>query len=421
MMNNGNVMFKMTMIVGLNAFMYILLDLSMYDECGTGTLKNEMLLPISEGSSSSSSSSSRIIIKSNSLMTYRNPDIIANGCALTILFVDPRVTKAKAKSETWWSLESMATNVIPKNRTCVVIQTSSTNCGGSITAPAQIYKHITSSALPRFRSMIDMGNVRVDFLTAGDPYAIGHCKWNVNRLFMHPNYWQDEFVPQDSDLVIVLQPDSVFCHAFDVSRWTDLAFVGGVWPPKPNTHNNPAPPAGVCHQIPLLWKQWGHNEDEAFPDVCTDGRAPLGNGGFSLRSRHWMTKATNTCPSFNFHQFNTKCVNKGDVAEDLYFATVLPGINAPMPNPIEAALFGVEMIFLEKVMEYYANETQVNELETIVQKRWGDIDKFNRMRQIGTTIPIGMHKPYWYHNKKFLASPYMKKECPFLGYILPKY
>ena len=57
-----------------------------------------------------------------------------------------------------------------------------------------------------------MGNVWIDFLT-----SVGGCKWNANRLFIYPKYWDREFAPQDSDLVIVLQSDSLFYHTFDAS------------------------------------------------------------------------------------------------------------------------------------------------------------------------------------------------------------
>jgi len=410
----------MTMLATLNAFIYVFIDVQWFDDCNQ---EHEMILPETEDRSKmkkvpqlQTAPNHKIVIKSNSLRSYQNPDIIENGCSLTILFVDPRVNKAKPKSEIWYALESMATNVVPRNRTCVVFHTSSA-CGGS---PGDTYRNIKRYAQPLFRSMIDMGNVRVDFIQHGT-YPVGTCNWNVNRLFMHPDYWTREFSPQDSDLVIVLQPDSVFCHTFDVSLWTDFAYVGGVWPPKPNTHNNPAPPGGVCVQIPKLWKEWGNTEP--FPDVCTEGRAPLGNGGFSLRSRRYMTLATNTCRSHHFGAASTKCFIKGDVAEDLYFATVLSGISAPMPNPIEAALFGVEMLFLEKSIEYYQSNITESQLENTIRKRWGDngLIKYNRMKSGGgTTVPIGLHKPYWYHTKEFLNSPFMKQECPFLEHILPK-
>lgn len=398
-MRRSDTILKMIMLASLNVFVYVFLDMMMLEDCGN---ENDFVMPDIRAAAAAG----------NSVHEYKNPEVIADGCSLTIVFVDPRINKAGVDSEIWHSLESMAANVVPINTTCVVIQTS--NQCPSRTA-AQTYSKIAAHAQPLFRSMIDMGNVRVDFIKP-TTYPVGACTWNVNRLFMHPNYWEDEFNAQDSDLVIVLQPDSVFCHTFDVSMWTDLAFVGGAWPPEPGTHNNPAPPGGVCRMIPNLWKQWTNLEE--FPNVCTGGRVPVGNGGFSLRSRRWMKLATNTCRSFIFGPVNTKCGVKSDVAEDLYFATALPGIKAPMPNPIEAALFGVEMIFLETVMEYYPSNASVS-LENVVQKRWGDMDKFNRMRKEGRTIPIGIHKPWWYHNNTVLNSPQIKRECPYLDKILP--
>ena len=42
---------------------------------------------------------------------YQNPKILAHGCSVTILYVDPRISKAAAGSDVWYSLESMAVNV----------------------------------------------------------------------------------------------------------------------------------------------------------------------------------------------------------------------------------------------------------------------------------------------------------------------
>merc|ERR1712228_261341 len=105
------------------------------------------------------------------------------------------------------------------------------------------------------------------------------------------------------------------------------------------------------------------------------------------------------------------CSIKEDYPEDIYFAVGMRGFNAPMPTAMEAALFGVEMIFLEKVMEYYPPSRTQN-ISNVVLKRWGHLHKFKDMQKSSwsTTVPIGMHKPWWYHDRQVLSSDFMKQE-----------
>ena len=42
---------------------------------------------------------------------YQNPKILSHGCSVTILLTEPRISKAHAGSDVWYSLESMAVNV----------------------------------------------------------------------------------------------------------------------------------------------------------------------------------------------------------------------------------------------------------------------------------------------------------------------
>ena len=157
--------------------------------------------------------------------------------------------------------------------TCVIIQTSHSY---PLVNKQIVYENISRNSHPHFSSMIKRGNVRVTFLDTSK-YNIRKLNWNVNRVFMHPDYWVDEFLPEDSDLVIILQSDSVFCHKFNVSLWNDINYIGGVWPPEANTHNNPSPPQGACKAIPEFWSRWNPAHEKI--SVCSDGRAPIGNGG----------------------------------------------------------------------------------------------------------------------------------------------
>ena len=42
--------------------------------------------------------------------SFKNPQILAKGCAVTVLFVDPRISNMQKHSDAWYSLESMAVN-----------------------------------------------------------------------------------------------------------------------------------------------------------------------------------------------------------------------------------------------------------------------------------------------------------------------
>ena len=167
-----------------------------------------------------------------------------------------------------------------------------------------------------------------------------------------------------------------------------------------------------------LWHGKTWYQPSFFRDVCSEGRAPVGNGGFSLRSRKWMIRAIQTCPSpYTTHTSDT-CTLPHDIdyPEDLYFATVLNGINAPMPNAIEASLFGVEMIFLETAMKYYPMHNHM--LQDIMRLRWSK-EYEHDSKKGAVTAPIGLHKPWWYHDASFLLSDEMKRQCPFMEFIIP--
>ena len=151
---------------------------------------------------------------------YKNPKILSQSCSLTILFLEPRISKAPPKSDIYYALESIASNVIPFETTCVLIQTSF-HC--PYISPKDLYDRIRSNAMEHLRSLMDMGNVRVVSLEE-QFYNVEHCHWNVNRLFMHPLYWSREFVSQDSDHVLVLQSDSVVCRTLNITQWNDFAY-----------------------------------------------------------------------------------------------------------------------------------------------------------------------------------------------------
>ena len=76
------------------------------------------------------------------------------------------------------------------------------------------------------------------------------------------------------------------------------------------------------------------------------------------------------------------------------------------------------MIFLETVTQYYPSNENITD---VVKKRWGNNSyKFDKMKKEGRTIPIGMHKPWLYHDMDILLGDQMKHECPYLEKIIPE-
>ena len=215
-------------------------------------------------------------------------------------------------------------------------------------------------------------------------------------------------------------------------------------------HNNPVPADGTCKALPRFWGQWTiPNNQEMFEskwragnitaykppapnpvtptfpldvadmneftttfptNLCQDLNGPMGNGGFSLRSRKWMRRSIATCPHVHYSglHVNPLCQVYENIPEDLYFATVLRGLHAPMPTAFEASLFAAEMIFPNHAIQYYGPHSIEEQIE-VAQKRWGHNftsvfddekitveEKFRRMSKNGLIVPIGLHKPWWY-------------------------
>jgi len=375
--------------------------------------------------------------------TYANPVITSSNCSFTILMMDPRIGEQAQKPGLWHSLESTVSNIHSSARpnACILLQTSSCSNRHGLQG---VQLNIWRNALPQFKSMIRSGNVRVTILD--------HNKYNFwfcNKFYSHSSawinikYWSEEFIFEDSDLVLSVQGDSVLCQSFNPNLWRDVAWVGGVWPPEANTHTNPVPPEGLCNYSTSTWNKWNKNDLLPFPeDICTghNGKGPVGNGGLTIRSRKWLKAAIRYCPhplhsSLSKAEISdAKCVIPREYGpvEDLYFATILRGIRAPLPTAFEASLFSVEMIFAEDVLKYYSTPTDgeggEEELEEMVVKRWGNDDESNglvRFRNMrkgvnGTILPIGFHKPYLYHSRDLLLGQKLNNECKYLHYILPK-
>jgi len=363
---------------------------------------------------------------------YTNPDIVSNGCSITITLMEPML--GKKTGEVWTAIESAVFNMHPdvKSNVCLYLQTSVCDVRNDFN---KLYTGIYERARPETKKMIDSGNVRVTILDA-KKYRVKSCKnfYNPSKAWMNVKYWEEEFIAEDSDLILTLQKDVVICHTLNPNLWRDVPYVGAVWPPRANMHNNPFPPEGMCEFLPSKWNEY-IKTDKQFPnDICTfeNGKAPFGNGGFTLRSRKWMIKAIKYCPHPDNSGLPPQMIDKADCvwkgkepAEDVYFSTILNGIGAPMPLGFEAALFSAEMMMPEPILEYYSTpsngERGEEELEEIAIRRWGEeeLDKFRKMREKGQIIPIGFHKPYWYFDLPVLLGEDFLGQCKFLEHIIP--
>lgn len=392
---------------------------------------------------------------SNLTFTYAE-DVQERGCPLTVVFMDPRLPVLPAASPAFFSLESVAAYA---EESCVLLLTASCEVRELLLADEhdeEITEEISrlvalemiyNNSLPLFRQMADRGQVRVGFPNH-EKYKLKSASnfYNPSSALQNVHFWQDEFTAADSDFVLVIQDDAVLCHRLDANLWREFAYVGGVWPQKSNPLS-PVPLEGMCIGMPNRWRSWtlpqrrwtkqlersGEAKDALrppfeplemeFPRICQDDIGPIGNGGLSLRSRKWLIAAINACPhiersGIDFERTALACKVIDDVNEDFYFGTVLQGLRAPLPTAFEAALFSTEMLWPEEVLDLYG-ELGEEERELLVAKRWGKskLPRYLEMQGGEFTVPLGMHKPWWYKNTDVLLGKHVTENCPFLQFI----
>ncbi len=404
-------------------------------------------------------------INSFDLSSY-GEQIIQSKCEITVVFMDPRLPSNKPGSPAYYSLESVAM-YLPN--ACIVLHTS--KCYHlydkehhhrqqqlyANKKEQEVYNTIYNSSFPLFQAMIQSGNVRVSFLDH-TKYQLKSCDNydNPSRAFMNYNFWNEEFINDvDSDLVLIMQDDSILCHSFDIDQYRKFAFVGAVWPKISSTYN-----MNYCVSIPIAWKTWtltqkqweksiqnNNNHDHGryhpnkpdtlldsleFPDLCPNDNssiAPIGNGGFSLRSRKYMMKAIKSCPhhSYSGLDLNGKvvpCRVLDRINEDLYFAIVLRGIRAPLPTAFEASLFSLESLWPEEALEMYGGPLSFVEQRSISKRFWGISSSIYQGVHYNAkfyTIPVGMHKPWMYQSRESLLSSDVINQCPMFQFIVPPY
>lgn len=206
------------------------------------------------------------------------------------------------------------------------------------------------------------------------------------------------------------------------------------------------PLEGACRGMPARWKNWLHPQrrwkmyqekpeltakqhlmvkpreflNETFPKVCENGRAPVGHGSLSLRSRSWMIKAIESCPHTTFSGLKVEdepfaCKVFDAVGHDLYFATILEGINAPMPFAFEASLFSTELFWPDDAWQLYGYPSHHEQFETQAFKPKRPIV---RVHDEEFTIPNAIVQPWIFHSKDVVTSKQLINACPFLPYTI---
>lgn len=349
-------------------------------------------------------------------------------CSLTVLLLDPRIATDGPGQPVWFALESVALHTDPE--TCFLLQTT------SCTDEHQTFRHIYAHSLPHFRHAIEERRVRVTLLQHSK-YNMDSCDdFNPNAAFLNKHYWTDEFIDADSDVVLVVQADTILCRDLDLVRFQPYAWVGAVWPQQA-TPDFPEPMDGMCRAMPARWKSWlrpqrlwekeqqqkGTNIASqrpkphtmlplSFPAICQGGIAPVGNGGLSLRQRTWIIRAIEACPHaiYSGHNLTMAGCNVLDkINEDFYFGTVLRGMNAPLPTGYEASLFSSETLWPEDVIVQYGGKPTGTDL--------GSIPKIEVQGRT-LTVPTGFHKPWAYQSKDLLVSHQLERACPFLRYVI---
>ncbi|GFH55142.1 predicted protein [Chaetoceros tenuissimus] len=358
--------------------------------------------------------------------------------------IEPKLTE-----QSLWVLESAAANVYPLHRTCFVIKTSICKVKQELQENSNITKSITdqyafeqvaysikesSIAHPKFLEAINSGRVRMNVLDY-EHYDLKSCDnfEGISKLFLNHDFWGNkEYLEQDSDFILNLQNDGIICRPFYVDNWREFAYVGAPWPPKTYLRN----------EMPDSWSRFhdGNVANISFPLFPTEDEirtkhefGPVGNGGISMRSRQWMRKATRYCPTIysGLSEDERKVAPcKGNLdngfLEDMFFATILRGMGAPLPTLFEASLFGTELRTPNEFLDVYRNIDNGTQ-EEFTAKRWyspyteiGPVELYREMQESNMfTVSLTFHKP-WIFRHGVWETPHTRKYCPYFQYILPE-
>ena len=180
-------------------------------------------------------------------------------------------------------------------------------------------------------------------------YAATHKLGVVSapNMFTHPRH------SLPSELVLTFQSDTLLCSTLDLARFGGYAQVGAPWRDSfrrcMHHQRNFELMASNVSLADRAARGWRNASEKWCPESGV-----VGNSGLSLRNRSWMLRAISACPQpYAFSGLDTApgqgqcyCPQPAHpplmCREDYYFASVLTGLNAPMPSRAEAAAFAVE-------------------------------------------------------------------------------
>mmetsp|Transcript_57665 Transcript_57665/g.172053 ORF Transcript_57665/g.172053 Transcript_57665/m.172053 type:complete len:983 (-) Transcript_57665:253-3201(-) len=446
-------------------------------------------------------------------LSYSNPSVLLGGCQLTIVLplwlqyghdegnyiggkMIPRAALRRRSLveivDVIQSLESVLVSVRQGGvgESCLLVQTLPTRrkCHPSFWGAGTNSKKIANELEVRapegseVRRWISRGNVRVSELDVGR-YAkeLGGCdggtydfdhwvKWeNTSKsqselpsisndaVLLSQGYWAEEFLPADSDRVLVVPPGTLFLRPLRLSSVTagETSFGESV-PSPPVEWAYLAAPGKVgtqetCSKPPRLWNDWHRNVDmnlisanPLFPTgktLCSDPSLfPVdggsGVGGPSLRSRKWMIRAIEYCPHADFSGLpqskvaSAACrVKRGTNSthlappEGIYFSTLLRGMahaahvirsDAPgstvldtdvplLPTVYQASIFTTNY---DALPDFFSADRFGADAQDAIQlaghqnrssKQFSDYSIMERkIKSIGTALPIALVEP-WKH------------------------
>jgi len=376
-----------------------------------------------------------------SLATYGS-NILQNGCNITVQIMDPRVSSYHRGAPIFFALESIGL-FIPD--ACVVISTSKCKVhfqnknNTRMTIDDVFYQHIYNSSLPLFQGMIKKGQVRVKFLDH-TMYNLKSCDnfYNPSAAMMNINYWGgDQFIDGvDSDMVFIMQSDSVMCNEPNMEYLRRFPYIGALWIEY------------ECNLVKKLWNdftRWPlHNfrdkeklglltEKDRRPDLVNltstiepycdkaHGIGPVGNGGFSLRSRNALRKVIETCPHDKWSGLDLTnrtfpCMVRSEIAEDLYFATVLRGLNMPIPTAYEAAVFAVERVWPSEVTHRFGGPKTHAEMVQSIRNVMKQVN-LAYIKDKTETVPLGFHQVHRFNRKSVTLEGDLAFYCPLNAFI----
>ena len=194
-----------------------------------------------------------------------------NKCSMTFIVMEAKLSypiyQYGPGQSLWFGLESIG--AFAPSDSCVVLITST--CAmkeylGSTKDDKSVEKEIIHTiyeqSLPLFRRMIESGRVRITFMDQPkiQKYHLTSCTEfsSSNNALFHHQFWEDEFVEQDSDTVVVFEAEnSALCYPLvsDHNMIQDYAYIGSV---SPKTSNPFIPDSleGPCREMPKSWHTW---------------------------------------------------------------------------------------------------------------------------------------------------------------------